>query len=35
MFAWPDGSFPVFRDTLDDVLRQANALTDPMTGEKR
>lgn len=35
MFAWPDGSFPVFRDTLDDVLRQASALTDPMTGEKR
>jgi integrase len=35
MFAWPDGSFPVFRDVFDTVLRQANALTDPMTGEKR
>jgi hypothetical protein len=35
LFAWPDGRFPVFRDGLDDVLRQANALTDPMTGEKR
>jgi integrase len=35
LFAWSDGSFPVFRDVLDTVLRQANALTDPMTGEKR
>ena len=35
LFAWPDGRFPVFRDALDDVLRHANALTDPMTGEKR
>jgi integrase len=35
MFAWPDGSFPVFRDVLDTALTQANALTDQMTGEKR
>ena len=35
LFAWPDGSFPTFRDGLDTVLAEANALTDPMTGEKR
>jgi integrase len=35
LFAWPDGTFPPFRRLLDDVLRAANALTDPMTGEKR
>jgi integrase len=35
LFAWPNGSFPVFRDALDTVLTQANALTDPITGEKR
>ena len=35
MFAWPDGSFPNFRDVLDTVLTLADALTDPMTGEKR
>ena len=35
LFAWPDGTFPAFRRLLDDVLRAANALIDPMTGEKR
>jgi integrase len=35
LFAWPDGSIPVFRDVLDSVLTQANVLTDQMTGEKR
>jgi integrase len=35
LFAWPDGSFPTFRDVLDSVLSAANALIDPMTGEKR
>ena len=35
LFAWPDGSFPVFRDVLDTVLTEANALIDPMTKEKR
>ena len=32
---WPDGSFPVFRDVLNTVLTEANALIDPMTKEKR
>jgi integrase len=35
LFVWPDGSFPTFRDVLDSVLSAANALIDPMTGEKR
>lgn len=35
LFAWPDGSFPTFRDVLDSVLTQAGALVDHMTGEKR
>jgi integrase len=35
LFAWPDGSLPSFRDALDFVLIAANALIDPMTGEKR
>ena len=35
LFTWPDGSFPVFRDVLDNVLTEAKALHDPMTGEKR
>ena len=35
LFAWPDRSHPTFRDVLDTVLSKANALTDPMTDEKR
>jgi integrase len=35
LFAWPDGRLPSFRDVLDSVLSAANALNDPMTGEKR
>jgi hypothetical protein len=35
LFARPDGSFPTFRYCLDTVLREANALVDPMSGEKR
>ena len=35
LFAWPDGSLPSFRDVLNSVLTAANALNDPMTGEKR
>jgi integrase len=35
LFAWADGTFPSFRDVLDTVLTAANALIDPMTGEKR
>ncbi len=35
LFAWPDGSLPSFRDVLDSVLTAADALNDPMTGEKR
>jgi integrase len=35
LFAWPDGSFPVFRDVLNTVLTEAKALIDPMTKEKR
>ena len=29
LFAWPDGTFPVFRDVLDTVLTEAKALIDP------
>jgi integrase len=35
LFAWKDGSFPTFRAALDTALMEANALIDPMTGEKR
>jgi integrase len=35
LFAWPNSSFPSFRDVLDSVLSAANALIDPMTAEKR
>jgi integrase len=35
LFAWADGSFPVFRDALDTLLTAAGALIDPMTKEKR
>ena len=35
LFAWPDGSFPVLRDALNTVLTKADALVDPMTGERR
>jgi integrase len=35
LFARPDNTWPTFRDALDDVLREANALIDPMSGEKR
>ena len=35
LFAWPDGSHPHFRDIFRKVLTDANALTDPMTGEER
>src|SRR6185437_9266453 len=35
LFAWPDGGWPTFRDCLNTVLTEANALIDPMTGEKR
>ena len=35
LFAWPDGSFPVLRDVLNTVLTKADALIDPMTGERR
>lgn len=35
LFAWPDGSFPAFRDVLNTVLTEAKALIDPMTKEKR
>ena len=35
LFAWPDGTHPHFRDIMRSVLTEANALTDPMTGEER
>lgn len=35
LFARPDNTWPTFRDALDDVLREANALIDPMSREKR
>ena len=35
LFAWPNGNYPYFRDVMRDMLTQANALTDPMTGEDR
>ncbi len=35
LFARPDNTWPTFRGALDDVLRDANALIDPMNGEKR
>jgi hypothetical protein len=35
LFARPDNTWPTFRHALDDVLREANALIDPMSGEKR
>jgi integrase len=35
LFAYRDGREPIFRDVLDTVLRKANTLIDPLTGEKR
>ena len=35
LFARPDNTWPTSRHALDDVLREANALIDPMSGEKR
>jgi integrase len=35
IFARQDGSWPTFRKALDSVLRDANALIDPMSGERR
>jgi len=35
LFAWPDGSLPDFDNVLRSVLKTANALTDPMTGDSR
>jgi integrase len=35
LFAWPDGTYPHFRDIFHKVLTAANALTDPMTGDVR
>jgi integrase len=35
LFAYPDGREPMFRDVLNNVLREANAVIDPLTNEKR
>ncbi len=35
LFAWADNRWPTFRVAMDTVLRQAGALIDPMSGEKR
>ena len=35
LFAWTDNRWPTFRDTMNDVLREADALIDPMSGERR
>jgi integrase len=35
LFARPDNTWPTFRDVLDKVLRDANALIDQMSGEKK
>ena len=35
LFAWKDNTWPTFRGALDTVLREASALIDPMSGERR
>ena len=35
LFAWQDGTYRYFRYNFRKVLTEANALTDPMTGEER
>ena len=35
LFAWQNGRHPFFRDMMRHVLTEANALTDPMTGDER
>jgi integrase len=35
LFARKNNTWPTFRDVLNHVLREANALIDPTTGEKR
>lgn len=35
LFAWQNGRHPFFRDVMRHVLTEANALTDPMTGDER
>jgi integrase len=35
LFAWPDGTYPYFRDVMRTMLTEAGALHDPMTGEER